>query len=97
METPYEVIFSKNETADDWIKRKIEKSDKRNAFVLVSDDKLLCFYVRSLGARIVSVADFFDKADKKPKKQTVEDKPGLKPSSARKITEELKKMWLKEI
>jgi len=94
--TPYEVIFTKNETADDWIKRKVERSKKRDIFVLVSDDKLLCLYVRSLGAKIVSVSSFFDKADKKPKKAQEEHKVELDSASAYRITKELENIWLKD-
>lgn len=92
--TPYEVIFTKNETADDWIKRKIEVSKRPNDFILVSDDKLLCLYVRSLGAKVISVADFFAKAEKKKKCNIVEHKPELDIASACAITEELRKIWL---
>lgn len=96
IQTLFEVIFTKNESADDWIKRKIERSKKRNDFVLVSDDKLLGSYVRSLGAKVVSVSNFFNKADKKPKKSIQDYKLELDPSTAHSITKELRKIWLKE-
>jgi hypothetical protein len=52
------VIFSDGCSADDKIKLMVEEdADKKNC-VVVSDDKDIFLYARSLGARVMSVAAF---------------------------------------
>ena len=42
------VIFSRNDTADDRIKKMVEASSSPKRFVVVSDDKQIIFYCRSM-------------------------------------------------
>ena len=52
------VVFSSNESADDRIKAMVEKSASKSTVVVVSDDKGITLYVRSLGARTMGVKEF---------------------------------------
>ena len=52
------VIFSDGCSADDHIKRMVEEDADHKNCVVVSDDKDIFLYARSLGAKIMSVAAF---------------------------------------
>ena len=90
------VIFSDGCSADDKIKRMVEDDGDQKNCVVVSDDKDVYLYARSLGARVMSVAAFTS-----IKVQGKHD--GSKPSSKyislsrqEKINKEFAKIWLKE-
>jgi predicted RNA-binding protein with PIN domain len=91
------VIFSRDESADECIKTMVEKSAARSNVVVVSDDKGITLYVRSLGARIMGVkefaADLFD-APSGPSPKKGRGKY-ISLAKAQQINEELKKIWLK--
>lgn len=94
-----QVIFSKNESADEKIKRMVERSPNPSCIIVVSDDKEIIYYCRSLGARIKSTPEFLEKLINIPNKpQTADehDKPELNSEMATKITEQLKHIWLKD-
>lgn len=97
MKTDIRVIFSKNESADDVIKRMIEKAANPRQYVVVSDDKAVAFYCRSIGAKWLVVKDFIANTGlKKPqKKSSYKPEPKELPQDvADKITEDLKKLWV---
>lgn len=99
MKTDIRVIFSKSESADDVIKRMIEKASNPRQYVVVSDDKAVAFYCRSIGAKWLEVKDFIANTGlkKTPRKKSCY-KPELKElpeDIADKITEDLKKLWVK--
>ncbi len=99
IQTSLQVIFSKNETADEKIKRQVERSSNPRRIVVVSDDKQLTFYCRSLGAKIKSVKEFLNRAlsAKGVRRDMTEDhKPELNSDIAIEITEYLKSVWLKD-
>ena len=87
------IIFTKNESADDKIKSMVEKSSNPKNIVVVTDDKQIKFFVRSLGAKIMTVQNFIQPTLEKNKAPLLEKELIL--SKARAITEELKKVWLK--
>ena len=94
--TDIKVIFTKNESADDWIKRSVENTKNPKQIVVVSNDKQIRFYVRSLGAKILSVEEFIAEKQKfglpdEPSQSKIE----LSSQQAQQITEELRKIWLK--
>ncbi|MBU4304486.1 MAG: NYN domain-containing protein [Candidatus Omnitrophica bacterium] len=95
------VLFSRNESADDKIKRMVEVSRNPKRMVVVSDDKAIMFYCRAVGARVKSVKEFLSdsSAGKKPRNAREafdEEKEALSPEAADKITAYLKGIWLKE-
>ena len=60
-----QIVFSKDETADDWIKRFVEDSKVRNNIVVITNDRDIQYMVRALGARFASVDEFLAKAKSK--------------------------------
>ena len=89
------VIFSDGCSADDKIKRMVEEDAGRKNCVVVSDDKDIFLYARSLGARVMNVAAFTFK----PKRLHTRQDPGGKYiplSRQEKINKELRSFWLKE-
>lgn len=96
--TPQEeirVIFSDGCSADDQIKRMVdEDADPKNC-VVVSDDKDIFLYARSLGAKVKSVAAFTSKSKGL---QARPDSGGknISLSHQEKINKELSGIWLKE-
>ncbi|MCK4859119.1 MAG: NYN domain-containing protein [Candidatus Omnitrophica bacterium] len=86
------VVFSRGISADDKIKKMVEKRDAKQV-VVVSDDKEIIFYVRSLGAKVLSVKEFVEKG--LPKKREVFSEEKKMPQQTGEITAELEKIWLK--
>ena len=89
------VIFSDGCSADDKIKRMVEEMPAKKNCVVVTDDKDIFLYARSLGARVMSVAAFTFK----PKRLHTRQDPGGKYiplSRQEKINKELRSFWLKE-
>ena len=100
MKTDIRIIFSRNEEADDVIKRMMEKAANPGQCIVVSDDKAVVFFCRSVGAKGQSVKDFIANTGlkKKPRKKSAY-KPESKELSqdiADKITDDLKKLWVKD-
>lgn len=83
-----QVVFTKNMSADDYIKNYIEKYKNRNAMVVISRDKALIDYVRYLGAKSHGPELIF-KQEHIPRGE----ERGLSIEEQRKITEDLKKIW----
>jgi predicted RNA-binding protein with PIN domain len=89
------VIFSEGCSADDTIKRMVEKMPHKKNCVVVSDDKDVFLYARSLGAKVMKVAAFVSKA-------RGHGAPGdsvgkyISLSRQEKINQEFQKIWLKE-
>ena len=52
------VIFSRNESADQRIKRIVEDSLNPKNIVVVTDDKEIVYFCKSLKAKVMPVADF---------------------------------------
>ena len=71
VDSEVKVIFSRNESADDKIKRMVERAGNPRSIVVVSDDKQIIFYCRSLGARVLSVKEFLNNADIPKKSQGI--------------------------
>lgn len=98
--TSFEVIFTAGESADDKIKKIVADCPGPKEIVVVTDDKDLAFSVRSNGARIMSTDEFLSKGAHAKKEilcpQNVEPKVSLNIVEREKITEELKKIWLKK-
>lgn len=54
------VVFTSGETADDYIKRAVEKAgDVRNTIVVTNDREIVC-YIKKLGAQALSVQKFLN-------------------------------------
>lgn len=88
------IIFSKN--ADDKIKRLVQESKNPKNVVVVTDDKDIQFYIKQYNAQVRSTEEFFKKFSSADTKVSPDDKPLLSPLEAIKITEEMRKLWLKK-
>ncbi|MBF0510980.1 MAG: NYN domain-containing protein [Candidatus Omnitrophica bacterium] len=90
------VVFSAGCCADDTIRRLVEEdADKKNC-VVVSNDKEVYLYARSLGARVMSVADFTKKTPKRVRGPVMTEGKYIPLSHQEKINKELRGFWLKE-
>ena len=92
------VIFTSDESADDKIKAIVEAGGKTN-YVVVSNDKGIVLYARSLGAKILSVAEFMAAGAPKGHRKTKngKDLPAGKHISLAQtdaINKEFSKLWL---
>jgi predicted RNA-binding protein with PIN domain len=88
------VIFSDGCSADDTIKRMVEEDPDQKNCVVVSNDKDIFLYARSLGARIMSVSAFTSKS-RDAKKSVPADKH-ISLSFQEKINKEFGSIWLKD-
>jgi predicted RNA-binding protein with PIN domain len=99
-----DVIFSRQDSADEKIKKIVENSGDFKNTVVVSDDKEIRFFVKSIGAKMKGVEEFINplnlsqaRAKRKGRLKEKEDFPELELtySQMQKINEELRKIWLK--
>ncbi|MFC1658818.1 NYN domain-containing protein [Candidatus Omnitrophota bacterium] len=58
------IIFSRNEPADEEIKRMVAECKNPKQAVVVTDDKAVAYFSSSLGARVLPVSEFLAKARK---------------------------------
>lgn len=93
----FNVIFTKNESADTCIKSLVDKASNPKNFIIVSDDRDIILHCRAQGAKILAVVDFIKKGYKKNMSLRTQDKEFSELSivEQRKINEELAKLWLK--
>jgi len=94
-EPDVDIVFSRDETADAKIKRMAEASKNPKNIVVISDDREIIFFIKSVGARHMGVEDFISP---KKKAQGGKDdliKAQLNYSQINKINQELKELWLK--
>jgi predicted RNA-binding protein with PIN domain len=89
----FEIIFSKNESADERIMKLAEEAANLNT-VIVSDDKQIRLFVSPIGCAVLGVEEFIDYRLKE-KGNTVPQEPELNYSQKEKINQELRKIWLK--
>jgi predicted RNA-binding protein with PIN domain len=87
------VIFSDGCSADDTIKAMVEEDADRKNCVVVSDDKDVFLYARSLGARVMSVRSFTSKPRELHGRQDAGGKY-ISLSRQEKINKELFQKWL---
>ena len=98
-QTSVGVIFSKGESADEKIKKMVEKSSNPRRIVVVSDDKQITYYCRAHGAKIKSVQEFLGRISTAKKNHIPpkdDDKPKLGSKLALAITAQLEDVWLKK-
>ena len=86
-----EVIFSRNNSADEKIKKMVENCANPKNIIVVSDDKEIKFFIRTCGARPMSAEEFLAHPEAKHKEPV---KPELTFTQMHKINQELRKLWL---
>ncbi|MBD3263694.1 MAG: hypothetical protein GF375_01155 [Candidatus Omnitrophica bacterium] len=91
-EKNFEIIFSRDKDADSLIKYRMQKSKRKSETIAVSDDREIRDEARKLGVRLLRVGDFL----KKRKKRIPQDRKDISYSLQYEITEELRRIWLKD-
>lgn len=93
----FEVIFSCEASADERIKKIVESASTPKNLVVVSDDRQIRDFVKLCGAVSLGVEEFLNFSRKKASSRAEDSlKPELGDNAARKINDELRKIWLKE-
>lgn len=87
-ESDFEVVFSYDKSADEIIKRRVEKIKNKSEVIVVSDDREIRDAVKKEGAVSLRTFEFI-----KPKGKVVESGKEISYSLQREITEELRKIW----
>ena len=93
------VVFTYEESADERIKRMVQDSEAPRALIVVTDDREIRYYVKSLGAGVMDSGAFLARiiprrgkaaavpdSDKKPINEKLEDQ----------VNQELRALWLKK-
>ena len=99
-EREFEIIFSQERSADELIKQRIDKIKNYKKYpisevVIVSDDREIREYAIKSGAVSLKTMDFL-KIKREGKKEDKKDDKDISYPLQREITEELRKIWLKE-
>jgi len=91
------IVFTGDRSADDWMKEAVEGSSRRKEITVVTNDRAVGYYARSLGARWVRVEEFFTAKAGRPdggagRKPAARKR--LSPCQAQRIDAELSEIWL---
>lgn len=96
-EREFDIIFSRGESADSKIKKIVSLSGSPRSLIVVSEDKEIVFFARSYGANTNSINEFLSRMQKQKKTECPDGKKDeVSSKTAEKITQELKKIWLKD-
>jgi predicted RNA-binding protein with PIN domain len=90
---PFHIVFSGEKSADDVIKDKVARYKNKKQVVVVTDDREIRHSVKLRGVRCLSVKEFISK---KKKKASPQEEKTIDYKTRTDITEELKKIWLRE-
>jgi len=97
------VIFTREESADEKIKRIVCQAENKRNIIVVTDDREIQYHVRALGAGVRCVGDFFHPIAEpgkqvagKPSGHRHRDGKGISRVLEEKITSELRDVWLKK-
>ncbi len=96
------VIFSREETADEKIKKIIDNSGNMRNIVVVSDDKEIVYFAKYAGCKPMGINEFMGRlaiSDERKKIYSNEknlSKQDLNYNQIKKINDELKKIWLSD-
>src|SRR3989338_5387388 len=93
--TSLSIIFTQGQSADEAIKHLVRNAENPKAMVVVTNDKDIQFFAQQHNAQVKTVEVFMEKFNPPKTKKTLDDKILLNPCDAAKITEEMKKIWLK--
>ena len=87
----FELVFSGEVSADEIIKQRVRKIKNKSETIVVSDDRQIRDAIKREGAKSLRIADFT-----KTKKKSEESEKDISYTTQYEITEELRKIWLKE-
>ena len=83
-----EEVFSRGESADDYIKRIIKKAENPSQMVIITDDREIQHFAKQYKIKFESVKTFL-----KQKKNTEQKQKPLKPKDIREINIEIQNIW----
>lgn len=89
------VIFSGEESADDYIKRQVKRSKNPHKITVVTDDREIRDFVKLHGSKLLSTKEMKEILfpEKAPILPPAEEKPSPSSAKGRKINAELRKVW----
>jgi len=90
--SPINVVFSKDETADDKIVKMARRQENKREVIVVTDDREVQERVKILGCSAVPVTLFFKELTRR-KGTNDREKPNPDKGEGKNITEEMKKIW----
>jgi len=90
------IVFARQQSADEKIKKMVESAHNPKCIVVVSDDKEIRFSVKASGATSESVVEFLGRGTRLNVTLSHNDsrKPDLSYTQIDTINKELKKLWL---
>ncbi len=89
------VVFTRGESADEYIKRFVRNHPNPSQVTVVSNDRSIQGFARSMGARVMGINEFLARRKRGKKGQKKYPQSGFKvsPREMKEITDELKKEW----
>jgi predicted RNA-binding protein with PIN domain len=90
------IVFSRQQSADETIKKLVEAARNPKQIVVVSDDKEIRSFVKGCGAISWGVEEFLGKGERRSIRQSAGDpiKPDLSYTQMDEINKEFRKLWL---
>lgn len=97
--SPVQVVFAREESADEKIIRMVDQAGHKKNVVVVTDDRALQYAVRALGAKVSGVQMFLGKVKPSAGSAASASQPEtgkhISKTLEHKITSEMTKIWLK--
>lgn len=97
------VTFTGDQSADDRIKKIVTDAENKKSYVVVTDDRDIQYYVRSLGAKVLKVAEFLSHSKSHQDKTRSPGNPDdhhpakvISESVKAAINTELEQIWLRK-
>lgn len=94
IECPFDIVFSKNRTADDVIKGKVSAAKNKRQLVVVSDDNSVRNHARGEGAKVMGTMEFLKHIPKRKGQDRTKDEKAMDEDKREKLTKELENIWL---
>lgn len=88
------IVFSKEDSADEIIKRIVSNASNPKQIVVVSNDRQIISFSKSLGAKTMSVDEFLKEEEQSRQKRQEPLKVGLTYQQQETIDQELRRLWL---
>jgi predicted RNA-binding protein with PIN domain len=95
-EREYEIVFAKNESADDVIRKYVAKSKHPRQITVVSDDRAVRNEARASGADTMKNTEFLGTKASSKREPSKTKNHGSDPDSLAAITRELEEIWVKK-
>jgi predicted RNA-binding protein with PIN domain len=89
------IVFSRDQSADEYIRKKVEGFGSPRNLIVVSDDKEIKLFVKAIGVKAMSVEEFIGTKVKPQKNKDESFQDELTFTQKQKINEELRNIWLK--